>query len=464
MELLVALDPTGPDPLHTQLERALRDDVRAGRLREGARLPSSRDLAAQLGVSRGVVVEAYAQLTAEGYLASRRGSGTRVADGLARAAEPAPDGDAPTPRPRWTFHPGQPDLAGFPRGAWLAATRRALQAAPDAALGYGSPRGARALRDALAEHLGRTRGVVARPDRMLVTSGFQQGFGLVCAALVRAGATRVAVEDPGWFGHVFALRAAGLEPVPIGVDADGARVEELEGRGVDAVVVTPAHQAPMGAVLAPERRAWLLAWAQRTGALIVEDDYDAEYRYDREPVGALQGVAPELVVYAGTASKILAPALRLGWLVVPAALSRPLAEAKGHADLGTPALEQLALADFVARGELDRHLRRMRRRYRSRRDALLHALGEHLPQARVQGVAAGLHAVAQFDEGALDEAAVTREAWANGIELHGLGLNRLRPGPPGLVLGYAAMPEPAIAAAIARLGTLIRPARSYGRK
>jgi GntR family transcriptional regulator/MocR family aminotransferase len=456
MELLVALDPAAPDPLHTQLERALRGDVRAGRLRAGARLPSSRDLAVQLGVSRGVVVEAYAQLAAEGYLATQRGSGTRVADGMARTADRSPDRDTPRPAPRWTFHPGQPDLAGFPRAAWLASTRRALQALPDAALGYGSPRGARALRDALAEHLGRTRGVVARSDRMLITSGFQQGFGLVCRALVRAGATRVAVEDPGWFGHVLALRDAGLEPVPMGVDADGARVGELDGLGVDAVVVTPAHQAPMGGVLAPERRSWLLAWAQRTGALIVEDDYDAEYRYDREPVGALQGVAPELVVYAGTASKMLAPALRLGWLVVPAGLSRPLAEAKSHADLGTPVLEQLALADFVARGELDRHLRRMRRRYRARRDALLRALAEHLPHARVQGVAAGLHAVALFDDGALDEAALAREAWARGIELHGLSLNRLTPGPPGLVLGYAAMPEPAIAAATAELGMLMR--------
>jgi GntR family transcriptional regulator/MocR family aminotransferase len=455
MDLLVALDPAAADPLHTQLERALRDDVRAGRLPAGVRLPSSRDLAAQLGVSRGVVVEAYAQLAAEGYLATRRGSGTRVADGLARATDRSPDGDAPAPAPRWTFHPGQPDLAGFPRAAWLTSTRRALQAMPDAALGYGSPRGARPLRVALAEHLGRTRGVVARPDRMLVTSGFQQGFALVCHALRRAGATRVAVEDPGWFGHVFALRDAGLDPVPIGVDQDGARVEELDGLGVDAVVVTPAHQAPMGAVLAPERRAWLLGWAQRTGGLVVEDDYDAEYRYDREPVGALQGVAPELVVYAGTASKILAPSLRLGWLVVPAALSRSLTEAKSHADLGTPMLEQLTLADFVARGELDRHLRRMRRRYRSRRDALLAALAEHVPQARLQGVAAGLHAVAQFEDGALDEAALARAAWERGIEVHGLSLNRLTPGPPGLVLGYAAMPGPAIAAATAELGRLI---------
>jgi GntR family transcriptional regulator/MocR family aminotransferase len=461
MELLVALDPRASDPLHTQLERALREDVRAGRLPAGARLPSSRDLAAQLGVSRGVVVEAYAQLAAEGYLATRRGSGTRVAAGLARATDGAPVGDAPRASARWTFHPGQPDLAGFPRAAWQASLRRALQAMPDAALGYGSPRGSRELRAALVEHLGRTRGVVARPDRMLVTSGFQQAFALVCRALVRAGATRVAVEDPGWFGHVLALRDAGLEPVPIGVDADGARVEELDGLGVDAVVVTPAHQAPMGGVLAPERRAWLLAWAQRKGALIVEDDYDAEYRYDREPVGALQGVAPELVVYAGTASKILAPALRLGRLVVPSGLARPLVEAKSLADLGTPILEQLALADFVARGELDRHLRRMRRRYRSRRDALLAALAEHLPRARVQGVAAGLHAVALMDDGAFDEAALMRDAWARGIEVHGLSLNRLTPGRPGLVLGYAAMPEPAIAAATAELGTLVD---AYGRK
>ena len=455
MELLVALDPAAAVPLHTQLERALRADVRAGRLRAGARLPSTRDLAAQLGVSRGVVVEAYAQLAAEGYLTTRRGSGTRVADGLTpdpgRAPERAPHPTAP----RWTFHPGQPDLAGFPRAAWLAAARRALQATPDTALAYGSPRGARTLRDALAEHLGRTRGVVAHPDQMLVTSGFQQGFALVCATLARAGASRVAVEDPGWFGHVRVLRAAGLEPVPIGVDDGGARVEELDGLGVDAVVVTPAHQAPMGGVLAPQRRARLLAWAQRTGALIVEDDYDAEYRYDREPVGALQGVAPDLVVYAGTASKVLAPALRLGWLVVPAALAGPLAEAKRDADLGTPLLDQLTLADFVARGELDRHLRRMRRRYRRRRDALLAALAEHVPQAHVRGVAAGLHAVALFADGALDEAELTSDARAVGIEVHGLALNRLRPGPPGLVLGYAAMPEPAIAAAVKRLGRLI---------
>ncbi len=455
MELLVALDARNGVPLHVQLERALRDDVRAGRLRPGTRLPSSRALAAQLGVSRGVVVESYAQLTAEGYLVARRGSGTEVAAGGASLAA-APDRDTPPPTPRQTFHPGQPDLALFPRAAWLASTRRALTAMADHELGYGSARGSRALREALAGHLGRTRGVVAAPERMLICNGFVQGFALVCDVLRRRGATRIALEDPGWFGHRAVVQRAGLEAVGVPVDEDGLRVDALARVEADAVVVTPAHQSPMGAVLAPARRAALLDWAQRTGGVIVEDDYDAEYRYDREPVGALQGLAPELVVYAGSASKILAPSLRLGWLVAPAALAHPLADAKGHADLGTPLLEQAALADFVVGGELDRHLRRMRRRYRARRDALLAALARHLPEVRVEGVAAGLHVVALLP-GHVDEQALVAAAHDRSIELHGLAVNRLDPrgGPPGLVLGYAAMPEPSIASAVAELAELI---------
>ncbi|UGS39249.1 MocR-like pyridoxine biosynthesis transcription factor PdxR [Capillimicrobium parvum] len=454
MELLVTLDPADRVPLHAQLERALREDVRAGRLRPGARLPSTRRLAAQLGVSRGVVVEAYAQLHAEGYLATRRGSGTHVAH--AAAAPAAARGDAPAPRPRYTFHPGQPDLSAFPRTAWLAATRRALHALPDQDLGYGTVRGPRVLREALAEHLGRTRGTAADPQRMLVCSGLIQGFTLAFAALRDAGATRIALEDPGWLGHRTVAAHTGLEAVPIPVDDHGMRVDLLDEARVDAVVVTPAHQSPMGAVLAPDRRAALLGWAQRTGGLIVEDDYDAEYRYDREPVGALQGLDPDHVLYAGSASKILAPALRLGWLVAPLALSRALVEHKRHADLGTPLIEQLALAEFVESGELERHLRRTRRRYRARRDALLDALARHLPGVRVQGVAAGLHAVVLLPEGT-DEHALVAAAGARGIEIHGLGDQRFEPagGPPGLILGYAAMPEPAIAAAIAELAELM---------
>jgi len=459
MELLVRLDPAARVPLHAQLERALRDDVRAGRLRPGTRLPSTRSLAAQLGVSRGVVVEAYAQLTAEGYLATRPGSGTQVAH--AAAARPGPGGCAEAPprrggRWRYTFHPGQPDLAAFPRAAWLAATRRALLALPDHDLGYGGVRGAQPLRETLADHLGRTRGTVADPRRMLICSGLIQGFALAFAALRERGAQRIALEDPGWFGHRAVADHAGLSAVPIPVDGQGMRVDLLDAASVDAVVVTPAHQSPMGGVLAPDRRAALLDWAERTGGLVIEDDYDAEYRYDREPVGALQGLAPDRVLYAGSASKILAPALRLGWLVAPSSLSRALVEHKSHADLGTPLIEQLALADFVATGELERHLRRTRRRYRARRDALLAALGRHLPQARVEGVAAGLHAVVLLPEGT-DENALVAAANARGIEVHGLGLQRFEPdsGPPGLILGYAAMPEPAIAAAVVELAQLM---------
>jgi GntR family transcriptional regulator/MocR family aminotransferase len=322
VELLVTLDPHAAQPLHVQLERALRDDVRAARLPAGTRLPASRTLARQLGVSRGVVVEAYAQLTAEGYLVAQRGVGTRVASGprgLAPAAaddaegpgappaHAAPDPGAPPahapPRagapPRYSFHMGEPDLSSFPRDAWVAATRRALQRMPDRELGYSGVRGSPALREALAEHLGRTRGAVARPDRTLIVSGLAQGLMLLGQALVARGTTRVAVEDPGYHGHGLPLRAAGLEVVPVAVDGDGIDVTRAIAAGVGAIVVTPAHQAPTGVVLAPDRRTALLEWAQRTGGLIVEDDYDAEYRYDREPVGALQGRAPDHVLYAG---------------------------------------------------------------------------------------------------------------------------------------------------------------------
>ncbi|HEU4702675.1 MAG TPA: PLP-dependent aminotransferase family protein [Conexibacter sp.] len=458
MELLVRLTRAdGPEPLHAQLERQLRDAIRAGRLATGERLPATRLLAAELGVSRGVVVEAYAQLSAEGYLLTRRGAGTTVAAVPRPAPPPRPP---PFPRPvAEDFHPGTPDLAGFPRGAWQRSLRSVLRSEPDDALGYADPAGTPELRSALARYLGRARGVAAHSASMIVTSGMTQGVALACRVLRARGAERIVVEDPGFFVHRGVAVHCGLRPVPIPVDERGLRTDALTGVEADALLVTPAHQMPLGGVLAPERRMELLAWAEAHDAYVIEDDYDAEHRYDREPVGALQGLAPERVVYAGCASKLLAPALRLGWLVAPQALQQAIAFEKGLDDLGSPTLDQLALADFLARGELDRHLRRMRPRYRARRDALIAALAQELPDWRVgAGIAAGLHVLALLPEN-LDEQAFLAAAAGRGMRLHGLSWFRVSAGPPGLVLGFGNASEPALARAVAQLAQVAAAAR-----
>src|SRR5918999_859507 len=374
-ELLLRLDRSGP-ALRAQLEDQLREAIRAGLLAPNTALPSSRALARELGVSRGVVVEAYAQLAAEGYLVARQGAPTRVSDAAAPGpgAAPAAAGEHP---PRFDFRTGRPDVSLFPRSAWLASLRRALREAPDARLDYGDPRGAPELRAALARYLGRVRGVACDPERVVVTSGMAQGMAVFARALMEEGARRMAIEDPSSAPGRAQLASNGLEIVPVPVDEDGLRTDALADLSVDALMVTPAHQFPLGVVLAPERRAALLDWAARCGAIVLEDDYDAEYRYDRQPVGAVQGLAPELVAYAGSVSKTLAPGLRLGWLLAPERLIDAVTAAKASDDLGTPVVEQLALADFLERDELDRHLRRTRSVYRARRDALVVALERH---------------------------------------------------------------------------------------
>jgi len=450
VELLLSLRRGGGrEPLHAQLERQLREAVRDGRLASGARLPATRALATQLDVSRGVVVEAYAQLTAEGYLVTRRGAGTTVASAPRPTSTPAPP---PHPRPvAEDFHPGTPDLASFPRAAWLRSLRTVLREAPDEQLGYVDPAGTAELRSALARYLGRARGVACEAERLLVTSGMTQGVALACRALRAGGARRIAVEDPGFMVHREIAAHCGLEVVPVPVDAHGLVTAALADVEADALLTTPAHQMPLGGVLAPERRAELLAWAEAHHAYVIEDDYDAEHRYDREPVGALQGLAPERVIYAGCASKVLAPGLRLGWLVLPRALARRVAVQKALDDLGTSVLDQLALADFVERGELDRHLRRMRPRYHARRDALIAALARRLPGWRVgDGIAAGLHVVALLPEG-VDEDAFLATAAEHGMRLHGLSWFRVQAGAPGVVLGFGNASEPALARAVGRL-------------
>jgi GntR family transcriptional regulator/MocR family aminotransferase len=445
-DLHVAVDDVGGRGVG--LERALRDAIRAGRLAPGTRLPSTRALAADLGWARGTVAGAYSQLVAEGWLSARAGAGTVVAAGREIAAlevsEPRSE-----PSVRYDLTTGSPDVAAFPRRAWAAALRRVLREAPDEALRLGDPRGRIELRTELAAYLGRARGVVATPQRIVICSGYVQALGLLSAVMGRT----VAMEDPCLPLHREVVAAAGQRVVPIAVDEGGARVEQLSA---DAAVVTPAHQVGLGATLAPERRAALAEWARER--LVVEDDYDGEFRYDGRPVGALQSLAPDHVVYAGTASKALSPALRIAWLVLPEPLVEPVAEAKRLADSASPALDQLAFARLIAAGEIDRHLRRMRTRYRRRRDALLAALPRSV---QVLGIAAGLHVTLRVP---VPEEEILAAARDRSLAVTGLSTFWHAPAdrPTHIQAGYATPPGHAFDGAVRELAAVMRGAASPG--
>ncbi len=458
-DLLVSVDRSASGTLGAQVEEQLRNGLRSGAVRAGTQLPSTRDLARQLGVSRRVAVEAYAQLAAEGYLVLRQGARPRAAHAVTEEAPPSAPPLISGRPPRFDFRPSIPDVSSFPRAAWLRSLKRALAEITDADLGYGQAVGVERLRTDLAGYLGRARGVVADPARLMVTSGYSQGLGLVCGALALGGARRIAVEHPSNPEQRQIAARAALDAVGVAVDGEGIRVEELERTGADAVVLTPAHQHPTGVVLSGDRRAQLLEWLRERGAVAIEDDYDAEYRYDRAPVGAMQGLAPDLVAYAGTASKTLAPGLRLGWLVMPGRLVDAVADAKRLADRGSPVLDQLAFADFLDRGEFDRHLRRMRPLYRRRRDALLAALRKHAPELEPAGIAAGLHLVAYLP-GDLDETAVVEAAARRDVAVYGLAPYRIsRAGRPGLIFGYATLAERVLAEGIEILAEAISDVR-----
>ncbi|MCT2587525.1 MocR-like pyridoxine biosynthesis transcription factor PdxR [Actinophytocola gossypii] len=426
-----------------RVESALRTAIRDGQLAAGVRLPSSRDLAAQLGVARGTVTAAYGQLVAEGYLVSRRGSGTRVAGAIGRAAPAAEPAPAPT-RWRYDLRPGLPALSAFPRAEWIAATRAGLAALPDEALGYPDPAGLPELRAELAGYLGRVRAVTATADDVLVTHGAAEGLSMLVAAV----GGRVAVEEPGHPGQLEMLRANGVTPVPVPVDEHGIVVDAIAG--CRAVVVTAAHQFPLGVALHPDRRHALLFWARANDGLIIEDDYDAEHRYDRPALRAMQAMEPTRVAYLGTASKTLAPALRLGWLVLPPGLRAELIHRKRTTDLGCSPLPQAAFARMLATGGYDRHLRRTRALYRARRDALLTAVAEHLPAWRPVGVAAGLHVVLRLPDGT-DDAEVRRRVAERGVHVVALSEYSADPPYPGLVVGYAATSPDRLRAAVAEI-------------
>jgi GntR family transcriptional regulator/MocR family aminotransferase len=436
-------------PMHQQILQALREAIRTRRLQSGGAVPSTRTLAADLGVSRGVVVQAYDQLIAEGYLISTPRAPTRVSDSV---LAPAPEPSEPEPQQfEFDFRPGEPDLRAFPREAWRRSFREALESIEPGQLGYNDPRGAIQLRSAMADYLSRARGVVCTPNQIVVCTGCAQGLSVAARVLRSRGASRVALESPGHPEIQHIIEEAGLATVPVPVDDDGLNIDRLERERVQAVVVSPAHQNPMGGVLSPARRQQLLAWADRVSGFVIEDDYDAEYRYDRAAVGSLQGLAPERVIYIGSASKILAPALRLGWLVLRGALLERGIEVKRRVDNGCPAVEQITYSRFVRSGELDRHLRRMRGQYRRRRDALLDAISRDCPGWKVHGAAAGLHLVAEVPN-SVDLGRLVERCAAKSVRLYPLSAYATRPPMPhGLVFGYARLTEREIAGAMRRV-------------
>ncbi|MCB5909532.1 aminotransferase-like domain-containing protein [Streptomyces pinistramenti] len=488
------LDLTGPGGLRAALTRALREAVRTGRLAPGTRLPSTRSLAADLGIARNTVAETYADLVAEGWLSARQGSGTHVADRALPRAVPARRTPGPGRRaaPRFDLTPGTPDVSAFPRTAWLAAARRALTAAPHEAFGYGTARGRPELRAVLADYLARARGVRADPERIVVCAGFMQGLALVSRALrasgggpgrtagrrgaadrgpgttpdgPRPGGGAVATESYGLDFHRHVIGRAGLRTVPLTVDAHGARTAELAGLDdVGAALLTPAHQFPTGVPLHPGRRTEALNWAAEKGAFILEDDYDGEFRYDRQQVGALQGLDPDRVVYMGTSSKSLAPALRLSWMVLPDRLVDPVLAVKSTGDWQSGSLDQLTLAEFLSSGAYDRHLRGMRLRYRRRRDALVAALAAHAPHVRVSGIAAGLHAVLELPPGT--EQSIVEAARWQGLALEGLSRFRdpaaTEPARDGLVVAYGRPPDHSFAGVLDALLRALPPQPAAG--
>lgn len=455
-DLMLAVDRTCDEPLRSQVERQIRDAIRSGRLGIGERLPSSRELARSIGLSRGVVQECYAQLRAEGYLVTHIGSATRVAAGghappvreEARAAHPNLIAD---------FQPGVPDLSRFPLTDWLWAVRDAGRNMSAAEFGYGDPRGSRRLREVVAGYVRRVRAAAADPERVVICSGYAQGLSLALRSLAQNGIHMVAYEDPGSpVATTSAAALAGMSAVPVPVDPHGLDVEALAATDARAVIVTPAHQWPTGVALTAERRRALIDWAVRRDAVIIEDDYDAEFRYDREPVGALQGLAPERVIAIGTVSKSLAPALRIGWLVCPPALAVQITEIKHVHDRGSPALDQLALARMIESGRYDRHLRRMRTTYSARRATLVAAFAEAAPNVKLTGLAAGFHAIAHLEPLA-DEQAVVTAARDRSVGLYGMSLYRSTHATASaqLVLGFGNLSDRAIVSGITEVRHLL---------
>ncbi|WP_326575299.1 PLP-dependent aminotransferase family protein [Streptomyces sp. NBC_00487] len=445
-DLHLELSLTGPR--RAAVAEALREAVRSGRLTAGRLLPPYRSLAADLGVARNTVADAYAELVAEGWLTARQGSGTRVAKRVEAKPQRVPKKAPGRKVVAHNLQQGQPDATSFPRAAWAAAVRRAVTAAPYDAFAPPDPQGRPELRRVLAEYLARARGVSTSPDQIVVCAGFAHALRLLFGGGVLSGP--LAVEPYSLPFHRGILADAGVSTVPLGMDGQGVRTDQLAShpglqprRGARTVLLTPAHQFPTGGPLHSTRRAAAVDWARGRGGVVLEDDYDGEFRYDREPVGAVQGLDPDHVVYIGSVSKSLSPAIRLGWMVLPPHLVEAMLAAKGLREAWTGVTDQLALAEFIASGQYDKHIRRMRQRYRARRNLLVTTLAEHAPHIAVTGIAAGLHAVLRLPPGT--EASTVKAATWMGLALDGLATfghpDSPDPHHDGLVVGYATPPE-----------------------
>ncbi|HJR64606.1 MAG TPA: PLP-dependent aminotransferase family protein [Gemmatimonadaceae bacterium] len=463
--LLIPLDPDAAEPLYRQIYRALREAILGGRLLPGVRLPSTRTLATELGVSRNTVLAAYDQLLAEGYLDGRVGSGTVVAESgvsrlasVAAARPPSPGSGVRAPSRRGArvaslpiklsflggasraFSPGVPALDEFPLRLWRRlASRRRSEARPSI-LEYGDSPGYRPLREAVAGYLGAARGVRCDPDQVLIVAGSQQALDLTARVVLDPGDTAW-IEDPGYFGARGALVAAGARVVAVPLDDEGLSVDAGIARAPDArlAYVTPSHQFPTGMTMSLARRLALLDWARRRGAWILEDDYDSEFRYASRPLSALQGIdADGLVIYTGTFSKVLFPALRLGYLVAPPALVDAFVAARLFTDTHAPIGEQAVLAEFLAEGHFERHVRRMRSLYHERQEVLIESAKQELAPALTIGASeAGMHVVGWLAPGA-DDCSASRQAARHGVDAIAISAFALEPpARGGLVLGYS---------------------------
>jgi GntR family transcriptional regulator / MocR family aminotransferase len=444
LDLQRAITP-GSRGVRELLLTALRDAVRSGRLATGTVLPPSRLLAADLGVARNTVADAYAELVAEGWLASRQGAGTWVVNATGNALPARPRGIHG--EPTHNLLPGSPDVSAFPRAEWLASTRRALNTAPNEAFRMGDPRGRIELRSAVAEYVARARGVRVSSENVVITAGTRNAVEILAKAF---GPTQpIALEAYGLFIFRDCLADARVPTVPIDVDSLGAVVQGLNEIETPAVLLTPAHHFPQGVPLHRSRRTAVIDWAQRTGGYVIEDDYDGEFRYDRQPIGALQSLDPDRVVYLGSTSKSLTPVLRLGWMVLPTELLDDVLSAVGQ-QWYVDGIAQLTMADFIGRGGYDRHIRRMRNTYRKRRDSLVERLEPFGPTISITGVSAGLHLLLTLPDGTEHE--VLRRAGDAGVGI--VGLSRLRhpqarvPQHDGVVVNFGTPADHAFSGAV----------------